>query len=79
MFGLSATPAITEPEKVTPPAVPYATQVNPLSWYWGEGVGTATARVIGPLTSWLLPDIHAAGPRLTPKTFGRSCRTTNAG
>jgi hypothetical protein len=69
MFGLSAIPAVTEPEKVEPPAVPYATQVDPLTWYWGEGVGTATARVIGPLTSWLLPGIHAAGPKLTPLTF----------
>ncbi|HEY7107245.1 MAG TPA: ABC transporter substrate-binding protein [Acidimicrobiia bacterium] len=67
-FGLSPIPAIVEPEVVTPPAVPYATETNPLTWYWGAGVGTDTSRVIGPVT-WLLRGIHAAGPDLTPKTF----------
>jgi len=67
-FGLSPIPAIVEPEQVTPPAVPYEDQVNPLTWYWGAGVGTSTSRVIGPVT-WLLRGIHAAGPNLTPQTF----------
>jgi len=67
-FGLSPIPPIVEPEVVTPPAVPYANQVNPLTWYWGAGVGTSTARVVGPV-AWLLRGIHAAGPNLTPQTF----------
>jgi hypothetical protein len=67
-FGLSPIPAIVEPEAVTPPAVPYVNQVNPLTWYWGAGVGTATARVVSPV-NWLLRGIQAAGPDLTPKTF----------
>jgi hypothetical protein len=67
-FGLSPIPAIVEPEVVTPPAVPYVNQVNPLTWYWGPGVGTSTARVVSP-ANWLLRGIHAAGPDLTPKTF----------
>jgi hypothetical protein len=67
-FGLSPIPAIVEPEVVTPPAVPYVTETNPLTWYWGAGVGTTSARVITPI-GWLLRGIQAAGPDLTPQTF----------
>ena len=60
-FGLSPNPPIVEPEVVTPPAVPYANQVDPLTWYWGPGVGTSTARVVGPV-AWLLRGIPRCGP-----------------
>ena len=68
-FGMSAIPAWTEDEEVTPPAVPYTTQIDPLNWYWGVDIGTSAERVSAPLFAWLLPGIQAAGPKLTPKTF----------
>jgi hypothetical protein len=68
-FGLSAIAAVVEAEPVTPPAVSYTTQVDPLNWYWGQSVGTAAARVDAPLVFWLLPGIQAAGPKLTAATF----------
>ena len=39
-----------------------------LDWYWGAGVGT-TASSPPQQIVWLLGGIHAAGPKLTPKTF----------
>jgi hypothetical protein len=51
--------------------VPYATKVNPLNWYWGEGSGSENARLVTPVAWWLLAGIHAAGPNLTPKTFAQ--------
>ena len=39
-----------------------------LDWYWGAGVGT-TASSPPQQINWLLLGIHAAGPKLTPKTF----------
>ena len=39
-----------------------------LDWYWGAGVGT-TASSPPQQINWLLAGIHAAGPKLTPKTF----------
>ena len=70
-FGLSFIYAWTEPDTPAPPAVPYATQVNPLNWYWGTDVGTMNARLTTPIAWWLLAGIQAAGPNLTPKTFAQ--------
>jgi hypothetical protein len=41
----------------------------PLDWYWGLDAGTYTQRYGQALGYWLLGGIHAAGPKLTPKTF----------
>ena len=49
--------------------MPYATQVDPLNWYWGTDAGSVNARLTTPIAWWLLAGIHAAGPNLTPKTF----------
>src|SRR5262245_28733990 len=68
-FGLSAIAAEIKSEVVTPPAVAYSTQVDPLNWYWGASVGTGASRLAAPLVFWLLPGIQAAGPKLTPATF----------
>ena len=68
-FGLSFIYAWTEPDTPAPPAVPYATQIDPLNWYWGTEVGTVNARLTTPIAWWLLAGIQAAGPNLTPKTF----------
>ena len=70
-FGLSFIYAWTEPDTPAPPAVPYATQVDPLNWYWGTGSGTMNARLTTPIAWWLLAGIQAAGPNLTPKTFAQ--------
>lgn len=51
-----------------PPQKSLTVLTNPLNWYWGEGVGHAASAVPGQLT-WLLTGIHAAGPKLTAKTF----------
>ena len=53
----------------TAATVPYATQVDPLNWYWGTETGTVNARLTTPVAWWLLAGIQAAGPNLTPKTF----------
>jgi hypothetical protein len=47
----------------------YLTDLDgPLNWYWGQGVGTSSqAAPQGML--WLMRGIHAAGPKLTAKTF----------
>jgi len=68
-FGLSAIAAIVKPEDVTPPAVSYQDQIDPLNWYWGKDVGTSASRIAAPLFAWLMPGIQMAGPQLTPKTF----------
>ncbi len=68
-FGISAIPAWAETEEVTPPAVPYRTQVDPLNWYWGVDAGTEASRMAAPIFTWLLPGVQAAGPKLTPATF----------
>jgi len=68
-FGISAISAIPEPENVTPPALSYQDQVDPLNWYWGVDVGTSASRTAAPIFAWLLPGIQMAGPKLTPKTF----------
>jgi hypothetical protein len=39
-----------------------------LDWYWGPKVGT-TASSPPQQLGWLMLGIHAAGPKLTPKTF----------
>ena len=62
-FGISFLSPWTEPDTT------YSTHVDPVNWYWGEGSGTYTARLVAPFTYWLLSGIHAAGPKLTPKTF----------
>ena len=68
-FGLSFIYPWTEPDTPAPPAVPYATQVDPLNWYWGTDAGSVNARLTTPIAWWLLAGIQAAGPNLTPKTF----------
>jgi hypothetical protein len=70
-FGLSFIYPWTEPDTPAPPEVPYATKVNPLNWYWGEGSGSENARLVTPIVWWLVAGIHAAGPNLTPKTFAQ--------
>jgi hypothetical protein len=39
-----------------------------LNWYWGEDNGTVSPGVSQGLP-WVMRGIHAAGPKLTPKTF----------
>jgi hypothetical protein len=70
-FGLSFIYPWTEPDTPVPPAVPYATQVDPLNWYWGVDAGSENARLTTPIVWWLLAGIHSAGPHLTPKTFAQ--------
>jgi hypothetical protein len=41
---------------------------RPVTWYWGEGKGTE-APSVGSQLLWFLNGVHAAGPKLTPKTF----------
>ena len=60
VFGLSNFGPYIDPSLVT--------SVNPLDWYWGTKVGTTSNTAAAPL-AWLLGGIHAAGPKLTPKTF----------
>ena len=66
----------TEPDTPAPPAVSYATQVDPLNWYWGTEVGSMNARLTTPIAWWLLAGIQAAGPNLTPKTFAQGLFST---
>lgn len=62
-FGITFIAPATKPD----PEVEATT--DSVSWYWGRGVGTYTARYAQPVNFWLLSGIHAAGPKLTPKTF----------
>jgi hypothetical protein len=67
-FGLSNLFPYTQPDP--DPAVAALSGPNaPLNWYWGEGVGTQAQASIPSRVGWVLNGIHAAGPKLTPKTF----------
>jgi hypothetical protein len=68
MFGLALlTPYLDE--TVSDPLVKALSTVRaPLDWYWGLNRGTDTARNVAGI-NWLMLGIHAAGPKLTPKTF----------
>lgn len=68
-FGLSFLAPYTYPDPLPPPpAKSLSVLTNPLNWYWGEQRGTSAPPVSSHIT-WLLNGIHAAGPKLTPKTF----------
>jgi hypothetical protein len=70
-FGLSFLSPYTEPDPTPPPPqLPLSTQTDPLNWYWGVDAATQAGAVATPIT-WLLSGIHAAGPKLTPKTFAQ--------
>jgi hypothetical protein len=77
-FGISNVSPWVLPEPTpAPPAKSITVLMNPLNWYWGEGVGTSTSS--GPIQiGWLLGGIHAAGPRLTAKTFQQGLFSTPA-
>jgi hypothetical protein len=64
-FGISFVPPYVTGDTA------YTDQVNVLNWYWGTGVGTSADRITSPFSGWLLAGIQAAGPDLTPKTFGQ--------
>jgi len=65
-FGISFIQPSTKPD---PTATADLSQASaPVTWYWGSGVGTFSARY-GQQVLWLLSGIHAAGPKLTPTTF----------
>jgi hypothetical protein len=67
-FGISILTPYVQPDTAPLGGVPLSTQIDPLNWYWGVGVGTSTSS--GPtILTWLMNGISAAGPRLTPKTF----------
>jgi hypothetical protein len=67
MFGL----ALLSPY-LTPDADPAVAAISgataPINWYFGEGTGTTTPRILA-ATGWLLAGIHTAGPNLTAATF----------
>jgi hypothetical protein len=68
-FGISVVSPWVLPDP--PPASPQKSLTvltNPLNWYWGETAATSASATPQHLT-WLMTGIHAAGPRLTPKTF----------
>jgi hypothetical protein len=50
---------------------------GPLNWYWGDTSGTKAASPADTLV-WLLSGIHAAGPKLTAKTFQQGLFSTPA-
>jgi hypothetical protein len=67
MFGLSLQAPYVEAD--TDPTVKALSQnTAPLDWYWGINQGTETARITAG-TNLVMLGIHAAGPKLTPKTF----------
>ncbi|MEX1008720.1 MAG: hypothetical protein WD271_12865 [Acidimicrobiia bacterium] len=69
-FGMSNLIPYTQPDPTPPPPEKSLTVLtNPLTWYWGETVGTQVTSVIPRDVGWLLTGIHAAGPKLTPRTF----------
>jgi hypothetical protein len=64
-FGISLIPPYFDlPASVT--AITGTT--GAFNWYFGQKLGTTSGAVPGGL-NWLLSGIHAAGPKLTPKTF----------
>ena len=67
-FGISSLWPFTD---VDAPALAASNEkVNLFNWYWGAGAGTQTGQAYTPL-SWVLWGIHAAGPKLTPRTFAQ--------
>lgn len=70
MFGVSnLSPYVIPDPAPPPPAKSLTVQLDPQEWYWGEGVGTRVQNVIPRGITWFLQGVHAAGPKLTPKTF----------
>jgi hypothetical protein len=68
-FGISNLwPYVLPDPPPPPPQKSLSVLTNVLNWYWGEGVGTSSASV-PPHLGWLLSGVHAAGPRLTAKSF----------
>ena len=64
-FGISLIPPYLD----APPEIADITgPTGAYNWFWGNGVGTTSGVAVG-ITSWLLPGIHHAGPKLTPNTF----------
>jgi hypothetical protein len=71
-FGVSTLSPFVTPDPVpAPPAKSLTVLVNPLNWYWGEGVGTEVPNVVPRGIAWLLNGVHTAGPQLTAKNFQR--------
>jgi hypothetical protein len=67
-FGISILTPYVQPDPAPAGGQPLSTQIDPLNWYWGVGVGTMTSS--GPtILTWLMNGISAAGPKLTPQTF----------
>ena len=69
-FGISNLFPYVVPDPIPPPpAKSLDTLTDELNWYWGAGVGTETSSLVPNRLEWLMNGIHAAGPKLTPKTF----------
>ncbi|HXY94358.1 MAG TPA: hypothetical protein VEP49_17905 [Acidimicrobiia bacterium] len=70
MFGLSNLSPYTQPDPTPPPPQKsLSVLTNPLTWYWGDTVGTQVTSVVPRDLVWLMRGIHTAGPKLTPRTF----------
>ncbi len=68
-FGVVFIAPWIEPDPVPATGLSNSQKIDALNWYWGLDAGTYTARYGQALGYWLLGGVHAAGPKLTPKTF----------
>jgi hypothetical protein len=68
-FGISFIAPWIEPDPVPATGMSNSQKIDALNWYWGLDAGTYTQRYGQALGYWLLGGVHAAGPKLTPKTF----------
>lgn len=70
MFGVSNLSPYVQPDPTPPPPAKSLTVLtNPLTWFWGETVGTQVSSVVPRDLVWLMRGLHTAGPKLTAKTF----------
>lgn len=67
MFGIALLSPYLVPD-ADPAVAAISGATAPINWYYGEGTGTTSPRVLAG-AGWLMAGIHSAGPDLTPETF----------